>query len=422
MHTNPRRFAAAALSTILLLAAGCAAPAQPAVTVPDDGPDTEVDAALDRIQRLPTREEWQERIARALNEGQGTLEQALYDLAGRSFRDDEAPWLAADLDGDGEAEYVLAAEVREGDGRDGAAALCVADRRGGSWAVECAPPVDPSADLWLMEPHLHTAADLAGAGRPQIVWFRREMIATGPQPHHVFVTAWEPGRFTHLPGRMVLSNARVAVDGAEIVLAGTSRRNTYLPVTQRIDRYRYVEGEFRLVDRRFAEHPENGYARLWDGLVAEDVGRVDDALAAYRQAMDPTLPAHAGSILRYGAPPRELTAEEMDRFGEALRTFARFRVGALLLAEGRNEEARAALDPGARGGEPAVPAAYAGLLEATAGAADRPGVCRAAAAWAAANPAFLQALNLGVGTEPWTPEILCGHIDIDDRGPWETEG
>lgn len=311
MHTNPRRFAAAALSTILLLAAGCAAPAQPAVTVPDDGPDTEVDAALDRIQRLPTREEWQERIARALNEGQGTREQALYDLAGRSFRDDEAPWLSADLDGDGEAEYVL---------------------------------------------------------------------------------------------------------------AGTSRRNTYLPVTQRIDRYRYVEGEFRLVDRRFAERQENGYARLWDGLVAEDVDRVDDALAAYRQAMEPTLPAHAGSILRYGAPPRELTAEEMDRFGEALRTFARFRVGALLLAEGREEEARAALDPGGRGGEPAVPAAYAGLLEATAGAADRPGVGRAVAAWAAANPAFLQALNLGVGTEPWTPEILCGHIDIDDRGPWETEG
>lgn len=53
------------------------------------------------------------------------------------------------------------------------------------------------------------------------------------------------------------------------------------------------------------------------------------------------------------------------------------------------------------------------------GAGDRPAACQAAADWAAANPSFLEALNLGVGTAPWTPDILCGHIDIDDHGPWE---
>lgn len=364
-----------------------------------------------RTLQLPTRAEWRARIARALNEGSGSIADVLSGLADPASRSDEVPWLSADLDGDGAKEYVLAAEVQDGDERwNSGAALCVIDRRDDAWAVECAEPMDPALESSLMAPHLHAAADLTGSGRPQIVWFRRELIASGPQPHVVFVTAWEPGRFTHLPGQMVLGDARVAIDGTDVVLTGNSRRNTYLPVTQRTDRYRYVNGEFRLVDRRFDAHPENGYARLWDGLVAEDVGRVTDALTAYRQAADPDLPAHSGEILRYNAPPRELSGGEVDRFGDALRTFARFRLGALLLAEGREEEALATLAPDGP---------YAGLLEAARRAGDRPAACRAAADWAAANPAFLEALNLGVGTAPWTPGILCGHVDIDDRGPWE---
>ncbi|WP_374711326.1 WD40/YVTN/BNR-like repeat-containing protein [Symbiobacterium terraclitae] len=265
----------------------------------------------------PTREEVRERILRELNDNRTTLEQHLNFLAGRADRDDEVPWLAADLDADGSDEYVLALEVQDNNPWGTGAALFVLYRQGDAWQVDYSEPMAPEVEGELMAPHLHAAADLTGSGRPQIVWFRREMIATGPQPHFVFVTAWEPGRFSHLPGTMALSNARVSLDGSDVVLTGISRSNSYLPVSERTDRYRYVDGEFRLVDRRFTEQPEDGYARLWDGLVAESVGRVEDALTAYREAMDPDRPAHSGVIRRYKSPPRVLTDEETARFAPA---------------------------------------------------------------------------------------------------------
>jgi len=40
--------------------------------------------------------------------------------------------------------------------------------------------------------------------------------------------------------------------------------------------------------------------------------------------------------------------------------------------------------------------------------------CKAAATWAAANPAFLAALNDGVAHSRWTPDLLCSHMRIDE--------
>gem|GEM_PF-3858034 len=259
------------------------------------GPVAQTSASEPAHAAPPTRAELRDRILRELRNSSTALEQILNDLAGRTDRDDEVPWLAADLDGDGDDEYVMALEVQDQHGPWGTgAALFVIYREGDAWAVDHSDPMDPEIERELMAPHLHAAADLTGSGTPQIVWFRREWIATGPQPHFVFVTAWEPGRFTHLTGTMALSNARLALDAADVVLTGISRNNSYLPVRERTDRYRYVNGAFRLVDRRFTAQPEDGYARLWDGLVAEAVGRVEDALTSYREAMDPDRPAHSG--------------------------------------------------------------------------------------------------------------------------------
>lgn len=317
-------------------------------------------------------------------------------------------WVAADLDGNGESEYVTVQTVTDDRGRMApGAALFVIYRKDGRWAVDRTDPMPERVELELMQPKLYGVTDIAGAGHPQVVWGRPELIATGPQPNYIFVTAWQPGRFTQLPGTVALSNAKVVIDGKAIVLTGVSRRNTYLPVMQRTDRYRVVDGALRRVDRTFAAHPEDGYARLWDGLVAEDSGRLADAETAYREAADPARKPHSGSIEGYHRLPRELSDAEMAQFGAALRALARFRLGALLLSSGRRDQAPPADGP------------FAGLAETMRTAAGREAGCKAGQAWAAAHPEFLEAFNVGVGTEQWTPAVICSHIDIDDHGPWE---
>lgn len=80
----------------------------------------------------------------------------------------------------------------------------------------------------------------------------------------------------------------------------------------------------------------------------------------------------SGSIPVYHQLPRELAGVPLAQFGEALRAFARFRMGALLLQEGKKEEALAALK---------ASGPFSGLIEAMRTA----------------------------------PDQLCTHLAIDDR-------
>lgn len=351
-----------------------------------------------------------ERLAERLNQSDRPALETVKELVQRQRREGVLPWLEADLNGDGRQEVVLALPVASDEFPDrgyAAGALVVIYQQGERYAVDVSESMGRTDELHLMGAHLHGAADLAGAGRPQIIWSRPHVIATGPQPHSVFVSTWEPGRIQHLPGLMVISNLTLRLDGQELVLKGLSREEWFLRSDpRREDRYRYVDGRFRLVDRRFVTQTEFGYDRFWDGLVAEQVGRLTDAEQEYRWAADPNRPSHIGRVDRYKAMPRELSAEEMERFHPALRAFARFRLGGLLLKQGRREEAEQVLAPS---GGP-----YDGLTEALRTAPFGEEGCRAAAAWAAGQPEFLAALNLGVGHSPWTPELLCGQMPLED--------
>ncbi|MDF2628138.1 MAG: hypothetical protein K0R39_1969 [Symbiobacteriaceae bacterium] len=387
------------------------APAAPT----DPRPDLLIYTDLSFLSRTRLRDG----LARLL-EGPGDVRERLAKLRGRVVppyrgRIDEIFWAEADLDGDGIDEIIFTQGITDEDNpnsslRARGAALTVIYQKDGRWSADVSDPFGDVPEHQLMRPHLHAVTDLTGAGRPQIVWSRPHMIATGPQPYSIYVTSWTPGTFTHLPGKMIMSSMLLRVEGRDILLEGVSRVAWIIRgAPMRQDRYRFEGGAFRLVDRRFVEPAQVGYDRLWDGLVAEDVGRLADAEAAYREVLDPDFPAHSGQIWQYQSPPKELTPPDMEAFATALRTFARFRLGALLVGAGRRTEAEEVLVPE---GNP-----YFGLTEAMRTTATRAEGCQAAAAWAEANPGFLGALNLGVGSGPWTPDILCTHVSLDD-GNW----
>lgn len=420
------------LPLISLLLVGCvgrAAPDQAAAPPPPAPADAQKTNSTTNVQPDPelkisaaqkgelSRDQVRAVILRELEDPRVPIRLNLQRLVREPRGPEDLPWLEADLDGDGVTEYVVGFPVAEpAPAPRPGAALFVIRKAGGQWAVDSSPRMvggkkGDRADLMLMAPRLHGVADLTGVGQPQIIWSRPQMIATGPQPSFVYITQWKPGAFIHLPGTIAISSMRLTIDGAELVLDGMSRRNWSLPVRERIDRYRYVDGAMRLVDRWFSEHPDDGYACLWDGLVAEESGRQNDAEMAYRQAADPSRVSHSGKIIQYNTYPIVLAEEQMEQFGSALRTFAQFRLGGLLVAAGRREEALAVLQPD---GGP-----YDDLLAAMREAPDRAAGCRAAGAWATESPPFLKALNLGVGTAPWTPDILCSHVDLAERIWWE---
>ncbi|MGE5675807.1 MAG: hypothetical protein ACM3XM_18325 [Mycobacterium leprae] len=366
----------------------------------------------------PTRDELRDTLLALLNQpGDDPLARVKVYAEEQKWKGrGERPYVEADLDGDGEPELAAAVGVydRPDDRFPEGAALFVVYRKDGQWAVDRSDPMPERAEVWLMQPSLFGAADLTGAGHPQIIWFRPETIATGPQPFSVFVTSWQPGSFTNLPGAMAISFSKgkgdvpyLALEGKDLLLSG-SQRFGWPEVPDRTDRYRFVNGAFRLVDRRLQQNGTTGYDRLWDGLVAENVGRTADAEQAYRDAADPKRQAHSGQIWLYGIAPnaKKLTDAELTQFAEALRPYARFRLGGMLLQAGRSAEAQAVLK--SDGGP------YAGLTDAMRTAVNRQAGCAAATAWATANPGFLKALNLGTVVAPWTPEQLCTHDTIED--------
>lgn len=370
-----------------------------------------------------TRDQVRDGLLRLLNEfgkkPDEVLNQLLAGPNSRLDRPDAVPYLKADLDGNGTEEYVVALPVTEpGSSLEGhGAALFVIYKQGNRYEVDRTDALPNRDEMQLMRPYLHAVADLTGTGQPQVIWSRPHLIASGPQPIEVFVTAWKPGAFTDLPGAMAIGpnpdeSLQVVVSGKDLLLTGGSRREIATGV--RTDRYRFVDGAFRLVDRRFlhtdddlffhTKTGESGYGRFWDGLVAEEVGRLADAEADYREVLDPARPPHPGSVWQYNGPPLELTPAEIDSFGMALRTLARYRLGGLLKRAGRSAEAGEVLSLSA--------GAFDGLLRAMRTAPNREAGCQAGTAWAAADPTFLPALNRG-GIR-WTPGQLCTHVPIED--------
>lgn len=322
--------------------------------------------------------ELQQGLLRLVEAPGTTIPAQLQRLVGR-WLPQNSPWIEADLDGDGALEYALALSAK-----DQPAALFVIDHREGRYQVDLDPLAAQSTEL--MGAHLHSAADLTGEGRPQLIWYRPELIASGPQPYAVFVTQWEPGRFTHLPGPMVISNLALNVEGKELRLTGVSRAGRLL--WPRTDTYRFTDGAFRLVDRQFEGERTYGYDRFWDAVVSEGLGQLDEAEAAYLAVLEEGRPAHPGSYSRYNSPPLEPSAADLAAFDAALRTFAQFRLKAM--------------------GRPSagVDSPYAGLLQAEG--------CQAAAAWAEQHPAFLEALNRSITHAPWTAADLCAYPALDE--------
>ncbi|MGE5676386.1 MAG: hypothetical protein ACM3XM_21315, partial [Mycobacterium leprae] len=286
-----KRLMALALSLIL---AGCgrSAPSVPAAESATQAPALQTPVApvtppppppqTWQPSPIPTRDERRDQLLKLMNEAGADAAAKLKGYyAGSTPRN--TPFLqAADLDGDGQTEYVLALPVFDDDRRrsmpNQGAALFVVYQVNGQWAVDRSEPMSEGVERNLMAPGLLGAADLTGAGHPQIVWYRPEIIATGPQPYRVFVTAWRPGSFTHLPGEMAIcptyDPAGMAIEGRDLLLTGVSREEWFVRLDPtRTDRYRFVDGAFRLVDRRFLNHTEFGYDRFWDALVAEGVGR-----------------------------------------------------------------------------------------------------------------------------------------------------
>ncbi|MCG0240072.1 MAG: hypothetical protein L6E13_13065 [Firmicutes bacterium] len=419
-----RRWVGLALLAVTAALVGCRTPGTP-TSGPPAAPPPSGSQGPDLITQNPadlSRDEIRAGLLRLLGESGQDPEAALEKLTerwGLRGRDGSlVPYLKADLDGNGLDEYVLALGVTDpgalypGKG----AALFVIYRQGDRLEVDRSDPMSEGAELNLMEPYLHGVADLTNSGRLQIVWSRPHVVATGPQPHSVFVTEWTPGSFRHLPGEMAISRWRdgvkVALEGRDLVLTGGSRSLT--ETGTRVDRYRYQEGAFRLVDRRFVhdnsdpflhlETEEPAYGLFWDGVVAEAVGRVADAEAFYRAALDPARRAHPGTLWQYNALPKELDEAELAAFDEALRALVRFRLGGVLLRTGRAEEAAAILQHGH--------GRYQGLLDALRTAPSPAEGCQAAAEWAAAHPDFLTALNLG--GIPWEPRELCAHPPLED--------
>lgn len=395
------RKTAAWLLTLTLLLTACAKSTSPPPATgpePDSAPPVQQPAPVPEAPDLAAMDgphglslaELEAGLVRYLSQGEGSVAErlnALYDRWGLNPQDDYPRLAEADLDGDGQVEVVTA--LNKADRVFGTGALFIIAEKDGAVVVK------RSAEADLPGVRLFTVADLAGDDRPEIVWTSSHSGAHTIITR-VLVSRWEDGHLVPLPGQMVISFARLALDGRDLVLSGGLIGSVGAGQAQRArtDRYRWVDGEFQLVDRRYTEST-HGYHRLQDGIVAETFGHIDEAEQGYREAMAPD---------RLPFPEHSLNEGTATDFGEGVRAFARFRLAALLMQEGQADEAGEVL-AGAVG-------PFAGLSEALAEAGGREPGCRAAERWVRENPAFLEALAspIGYANPTWQPEDLCGPL------------
>lgn len=298
----------------------------------------------------------------------------------------------ADLDGDGTPETITALNGGgEGAGLTGQGTIFVIRRRDGQVEVTRKAGEDPGVAL-------HGVADLTGDGKPEIVYSSTEAGAHTAFSR-VLVATYADGHLLVLEGTISMASMRASVEGKEIVLTGGMIGSVGAGEAQRErqERYRWTDGAFRLVDRRFSP-TDYGYHLLIDGITAEQFGRLNDARTALAAA------AEAG---RQAGPASWLNPESGGSFPDAVRAFARLRLAALHLGQGQKAEAQQVIA--------AASGRYAGLVQAMSGAADRNAACQAAQAWARQNPAFLESLHsvMGYANPEWRAQDLCGPLPLN---------
>lgn len=291
--------------------------------------------------------------------------------------------LEADLNGDGQPE--LLAAINDRSSAIGSGALFVITREGQGYRTV------QSNELHGVV--VHQVADLTGDGKPEIVWSSNAMGANTASTK-VFVSNLTEAGLVDLKGEIGITYAGVAVENQQIVLRGgmMGAWGSGRVQRERTFRYQWQKDSFALVDVTYAESAY-GYHRLQDGLTAEQYGRKEDAEKAYAQAME----ADRKVLFTEDA----LTPEQEQPFGAAVRTFAQFRLGLLLMNSDQADEAKALL---AKAEGP-----FAGLVEALAKAESAEAGCQAAEAWTVAHPEFLKALNSprGWANPVFTAEGLC---------------
>lgn len=296
--------------------------------------------------------------------------------------------IETDLDGDDRPDLVWAVSV----GRHGPGDLFVALRPGGTWQVGRTGRFD------LGEVTLVSIQDMTGDGRPELVW-SNQTVGAHTASAEVFVSGWTGDRLTHLSGTPVsITNPRVRLEGPELVLQGGTVNSAGAGLAQRPreDRFRWEGGAIRLVDRRFAPS-DLGYHRLQDGIAAEQFGRKDDALQAYRDAMDPNRSAIVPAFLE-GGPAGTSEVEA------AVRAMARFRLALLLHRLKRPDEVQLVVRQ--------TSGPYAELVRTVDPRREPDSACTRAEHWSEANSRFVEMLNapFGYNNPRWDSQSICGEL------------
>ncbi|HLN63567.1 MAG TPA: VCBS repeat-containing protein [Symbiobacteriaceae bacterium] len=298
--------------------------------------------------------------------------------------------LDADLDGDGTTETV--AVYRDTKSATGAVgSLFVISGKEGRYQV------DRSAEEVLM-PALYTVADLNHDGRQEIIWATTS-IGANTTTSQIYLSRWTSGSLQTERGNAMMTNvAKVEAQGTELILTGGTKGGFGAGSAQRpqVVRYTWEDGALKLTDKQFAAS-EYSYHKLQNGLWAEEMGRLEEAGAAYAAATEPN---------RQVLPPGDAVPDEWrEKLADAVRTFSQLRIAMLQVDAQTPEEFVRKVLGGSWG-------RYEGLTKSALGAKDRQGICSAAVQWAEANPEFIKALNSprGYANPQWKPADVCGSM------------
>lgn len=222
--------------------------------------------------------------------------------------------LEADIDGDGRSEWIAVLHASAVDPQSHAverrSAYGIVIAHGdGRFQLHSVPFGEDH--FWSMR--VEAVDDLTGDGKPDIVW-RSVGVGAHTSLFTYTLSTWADGQLTTLSSRAEIPNVGDArVEDGQLLLTGGLIGSAGAGVWQReyTDVYSVLDGEWRHVDRRFAE-AQTPYDFLIDGLWAEELGHPERAQASYTQA--------AGAA---GASYDELgfwiDGEWLD--GEALNTF-----------------------------------------------------------------------------------------------------
>ena len=299
--------------------------------------------------------------------------------------------LDADLNGDGTPETI--AVYRDTKSATGAmGSLFVISGKEGQYQV------DRSTEEVLV-PALYTVADLNQDGRKEIIWSTTS-IGANTTNSQIFVSDWSPGSVQTQRTDVAMTNlTKAEAEGTELVLTGGTKGGYGAGSAQRTQVIRYTraaDGALALADKSLAASTYS-YHKLQDGLLAEELGDLDKAGAAYAAATEPN---------RQVLPPGDSVPDEWrEKLADAVRTFSQLRIAFLQLDSDTPDEFVGKVLGGSWG-------QYEGLTKSALGAKDRQGACAAATKWAEENPDFIKALNSprGYANPHWKPADLCGPL------------